>query len=163
MFWNDDTADLSPKVFFSRKCVVIPVVLIVCFVWFDTLHPNQQFFSYVKIGLPVFNQYQARINVSCSRTQCRWGSNGNPMVYPWATALSCINCKWCLLGSRTASLPVVLHLWLSSQPCTHTLFLSKPTLKRKKIFIVVVLQLLHAAGYNKVHHIVTSSLNMVIS
>ena len=33
------------------------------------LRPNQQFFSYVWMGLPVLNQYWARINVSCSRTQ----------------------------------------------------------------------------------------------
>ena len=31
---------------------------------------RQQFFSYVGTGLPGLNQYKARINVSCSRTQC---------------------------------------------------------------------------------------------
>ena len=40
----------------------------VLFVWFDSLCPSQQSFSYVGRGLPGLNQYQARINVSCSRT-----------------------------------------------------------------------------------------------
>ena len=30
---------------------------LVSFVWFDSLRPNQQFFSYVGIGLPGLNQY----------------------------------------------------------------------------------------------------------
>ena len=39
------------------------------FVLFYSLRPSQQFFSHVGAGLPVFNQYYARINVSCLRTQ----------------------------------------------------------------------------------------------
>ena len=39
------------------------------FVLFDSLGPSQQFFSYIVTGLPGLNQYLARINVSCSRTQ----------------------------------------------------------------------------------------------
>ena len=39
------------------------------FVLFDSLHPSQHFFSYVLTGLPGLNQYQARNDVSCSRTQ----------------------------------------------------------------------------------------------
>ena len=35
----------------------------------DSLRPSQQSFSYVGTGLPGLNRYQARINVSCSRTQ----------------------------------------------------------------------------------------------
>ena len=31
--------------------------------------PHQQSFSYAGMGLPGLNQYIARINVSCSRTQ----------------------------------------------------------------------------------------------
>ena len=38
------------------------------FCLFDSLHPCQQSFSYVETGLPGLNQYLARINVSCSRT-----------------------------------------------------------------------------------------------
>ena len=40
------------------------------FVWLYSLHPSQQFFSYVGIGLPGLNQYYAGIDVFCSRTQC---------------------------------------------------------------------------------------------
>ena len=39
----------------------------VCLFWFFTSH--QQSFSYVGTDLPGLNQYWARINVSCSRTQ----------------------------------------------------------------------------------------------
>ena len=37
--------------------------------YFDCLRPSQQFFSYVRTGIPGWNQYYARVNVSCSRTQ----------------------------------------------------------------------------------------------
>ena len=65
------------------------------FVWFDYLHPSQQFFSYVGTGLPWLNQYLARINVSCSKTQSSDAGEAqthNPSVsskalYHWATAL----------------------------------------------------------------------------
>ena len=33
------------------------------------LCPSQQFFSYVRTGLPGLNQYYARVHASCSRTQ----------------------------------------------------------------------------------------------
>ena len=64
-----------------------------CFVWFESLCPSQQFFSYVGTGLPGLNQYSARINVSYSRTQCSIADEtqtGNPSVssqalYHWAT------------------------------------------------------------------------------
>ena len=64
------------------------------FVWFDSLCRSQQFFSYVGTGLPGLNQYWARINESCSRTQCSNASEArirNPSVlsqalYHWATA-----------------------------------------------------------------------------
>ena len=36
---------------------------------FDSLRTSQQFFSYIRMGLPGLNQYLARINVSCSGTQ----------------------------------------------------------------------------------------------
>ena len=36
---------------------------------FDSLHPSQQFFSHVGMGLHDLNQYQAEDKVSCSRTQ----------------------------------------------------------------------------------------------
>ena len=38
-----------------------------CLIWFFTSH--QQSFSYKGMDLPRSNQYLARINVSCSRTQ----------------------------------------------------------------------------------------------
>ena len=39
------------------------------FVWFDSLHPSQQFFSHVGTGLRGFNKHYAADKVSCSRTQ----------------------------------------------------------------------------------------------
>ena len=42
---------------------------LILFIWFDSLRPSQQFFSYAGTGLPGLNQYYARINVSFSRTQ----------------------------------------------------------------------------------------------
>ena len=39
--------------------------------FFCSLHPSQQFFSYVGTGFPGLKQYLAWINVSCSRTQHR--------------------------------------------------------------------------------------------
>ena len=41
----------------------------ILFVWFDSLRPCQQSFSYVGTGLPGLNQYYARINVSYSMTR----------------------------------------------------------------------------------------------
>ena len=43
-------------------------IMVLAFVWFDSLCLSQQFFSYVAMGLPRLNQYKAKINVSCSRT-----------------------------------------------------------------------------------------------
>ena len=43
--------------------------LSLCFVCSDSLHPSQQFFTYVETGLPGLNQYLAEDKVSCSRTQ----------------------------------------------------------------------------------------------
>ena len=42
--------------------------LFVCLICFFKSH--QQSFSYLGTGLPGLNQYSARIDVSCSRTQC---------------------------------------------------------------------------------------------
>ena len=63
-------------------------------VCFDSLCPSQQL-SYVGRGLPGFNQYLAKINVSYSRTQCsdageaqtRNPSASSQALYHWATAL----------------------------------------------------------------------------
>ena len=49
--------------------IVMASVRLFLFVWFCSLLPSQQFFSYVETGFPGMNQYQARINVSCLRTQ----------------------------------------------------------------------------------------------
>ena len=93
-------------------------------VWFDSLHPSQQFFSYIRTGLPVLNQYQTRINVSCSRTQCSdagEAQTSNPSVlsqapYHWATSLFQKQCQYtinwlhltrpehCWLGNITSNL-----------------------------------------------------------
>ena len=85
------------------------ILITAIFVWFDSLHPRQQFFSFVGMGLPGLNQYLARINVSCSRTTRQWrrlGSNPRPLVssqalYHWATALPLISMvlilKWLIL------------------------------------------------------------------
>ena len=43
--------------------------LLFLFVCFESLRPSQQFFSYDGMGLSGLNQYKARNNVSCSRTQ----------------------------------------------------------------------------------------------
>ena len=64
--------------------------LYVCLIWFFTSH--QQSFSYVGTGLPGWNQYTAKINVSCSRTQCSDTGEARTLVssqvlYHWATAL----------------------------------------------------------------------------
>ena len=41
------------KLMFSKKSFGV----LCWFVWFDSLHPSQQFFSYVGMGLPGLNQY----------------------------------------------------------------------------------------------------------
>ena len=51
--------------------------MLVLFVSFDSCRPSQQSFGYAGTGLPGLNQYQARINVYCSRTQC---SEARPYV-----------------------------------------------------------------------------------
>ena len=61
------------------------------FVWFYSLRPSQQSFSYVGMGLPGLNQYWARINVSCS-SDAREAWTCGPLVssqalYHWATML----------------------------------------------------------------------------
>ena len=59
------------------------ILMCLCFVWFESLRPSQQFFSYVWTGLPGLNRYSARINVSYSRTQCSIAGEtrtGNPSV-----------------------------------------------------------------------------------
>ena len=77
------------------------ILLFFCLIWFDSLHPSQQFISYVGTALPWLNQYLARINVSCSRTQCSDASEAqthSPSVssqalYYWTTALPPFCCK----------------------------------------------------------------------
>ena len=44
-------------------CTIINHYLL--FTLLNNLRPSQQFFSYFGTGLPGFNQYSARINVSC--------------------------------------------------------------------------------------------------
>ena len=46
------------------------------FVWFDSLHPSQQYFSYVGTGLPGLNQY-------CART---WANVSVIMKRVWVTS-----------------------------------------------------------------------------
>ena len=87
--WN------TPEKFFGKNDLdeEEPILMCLCFVWFESLRPSQQFFSYVGTGLPVLNQYSARINVSYSRIQCSSASEtrtSNPSVssqalYYWAT------------------------------------------------------------------------------
>ena len=65
------------------------------FVWFDSLRPSQQSFSYIGMSLPGLNQYQARINMSCSRTQHSDAGEAQPRgpsvssqaLYHWTNAL----------------------------------------------------------------------------
>ena len=65
---------MSLLTFFSSS---LPCRVLVCSMWFffcffflfDYLRPSQQSFSYVETGLRGLNQYLARINVFCSRTQ----------------------------------------------------------------------------------------------
>ena len=67
----------------------------VLFIWFDSLRPIQQFFSYVGTGRPGFNQDKARIYVSCSRTQHSGAGEARTLgpsvsrqvLYHWATVL----------------------------------------------------------------------------
>ena len=68
----------------------------VCLIWLFTSH--QQSFSYKGTGLLRFNQYQARINVPCSRTQ-------RSDIVTGATKLVSINAlltetHWEILSSR---------------------------------------------------------------
>ena len=54
---------------FLAKCKSLSMFKIIChghchfgdqyllFVWFDSLHPSQQFFSHLEMGLPGLNQY----------------------------------------------------------------------------------------------------------
>ena len=83
-------------------------------IWFFTSH--QQSFSYVGTGLPGLNQYKARINVSCSRTQRSDAgeartcgpSVSSQALYHWATALP--------IGQEDAALIIkrsYIHLKLS--------------------------------------------------
>ena len=79
----------------SFSCFVLFSFQFCLFVWFDSLHPSPQIFSYVGTGLPGLNQYQARINLSCSKTQhsdageARTSnlSVSSQALYYWATAL----------------------------------------------------------------------------
>ena len=55
------------------------------FVWFDSLHLSQQFFSYVRTGFPGLNQYKARISVLVLPMDTthwrRWDLN---LQHPWS-------------------------------------------------------------------------------
>ena len=68
MFETYSVAD-PKKQFFSQLGQYVLVDLYFFFVWFDSLRPSQQVCSYIGTGLPGSNQYLARINVFCSRTQ----------------------------------------------------------------------------------------------
>ena len=54
---------------YTCTCIYDDCVLILqlwsTYVWFDSLRPSQQVFSYVGTDLPGLKQYKARINVSC--------------------------------------------------------------------------------------------------
>ena len=73
----------------KTRCVCI-------FFLFDSLHPYQQFFSYVRTGLPGLTQYLSRINVFCSRAQHSDFGEARTHIpavlsqalYHWATALN---------------------------------------------------------------------------
>ena len=65
-------------------------------VWFNSLHPSQQFFSYVGTGLLGLKQYYAaRINMSCLKDTTQWSRWGlNLQLFSlysstrhWATVL----------------------------------------------------------------------------
>ena len=79
----------------------IDLSFFVClFVGFDSLCPSQQSFSYVGMGLPGFNQYLARINVSCSKTQ---GSDaGEARKNCFVTTQVCGDCN---MNVKTAHRP----------------------------------------------------------
>ena len=73
-----------------RDCAWFTVFVL--FVWFDSLRPSQQSFSYVGTGLPGLNQYYARINVSCSmtrRSDAGEARNRGPLV----SSSQCLNTK----------------------------------------------------------------------
>ena len=56
---------------------------ILILIWFFTFY--QQSFSYVGMGLTGLNQYLARINVSCLRTQRREARTPGPLSH-WASS-----------------------------------------------------------------------------
>ena len=74
-------------------------------VWFDSLRPSQQFFSYVGMGLPGLNQYFARINVSRSRTQ---HSDAGEARNRGPSVLSQALCHWATVLPNTLGLYFIL-------------------------------------------------------
>ena len=60
-YWKDSNPATFPAKFFYNKndiqfCLITGIWYIL-FVWFDSLRPNQQSFSYKGTGLPGLNQY----------------------------------------------------------------------------------------------------------
>ena len=88
------------RILYSSYHLTLKIVL---YVWFESLLPSQQFFSYVRTGHPGMNQYSARFNVFCSRTQCSDDGEAttcNPLISSstieplcflhWKSLLNCI-------------------------------------------------------------------------
>ena len=95
--------------YYVQSLLLLPLcvkVMCLCLIWFFTAH--QQSFSYVGTGLPGLNQYQAIINVSCTRTQ-RNDAGEAPTHGPSVSIEA--------LYHWTPALPVmclILMLWYSS-------------------------------------------------
>ena len=89
-------------------CIKLPFCL---FVLFDSLCPSQQFFSYVGMGLPGLKQYEARIIVSCSRTQHSYASE----VRTLGLELSTLPLSCCATLSYHLSLRSTFCLFLSGR------------------------------------------------
>ena len=127
--WNMIKHDQTDKI---RDYVWFAVFVL--FVWFESLRPSQQSFSYVGTGLPGLIQNYARINVSCSmtrRSDAGEARNRGPLV----SCSQCLNTKcgqskrfgtgpgrrpdWAGYGSRlfgqTHSCHPLQLLWLSSK------------------------------------------------
>ena len=83
MIKHDQTDKIRDYVWFA---------VFVLSVWFDSLRPSQQSFSYVGMGLPGMNQYYARINVSYSMTR-RSDSDEAGNRGPLASSSQCLNTK----------------------------------------------------------------------
>ena len=98
--WNGRT-DAAKNISLRLRRGIITTYAHEQFVWFDSLRPSQQLFSYVGTGLPGLNQYEVRINVACSRKQhsdaCEARTRGlsvsRQACYHRVTVLPCICTK----------------------------------------------------------------------